>query len=58
MNFRQLQEAINKWMLDLQEQERIFLDQATKVNAWDRTLIVNGDKVSFKFQEWCLKDSF
>ncbi|ODM97189.1 Nuclear pore glycoprotein p62 [Orchesella cincta] len=45
MNFRQLQEAINKWMIDLQEQEKIFLEQATKVNAWDRTLIDNGDKI-------------
>ncbi|CAL8078146.1 unnamed protein product [Orchesella dallaii] len=45
MNFRQLQEAINKWMIDLQEQEKIFLEQATKVNAWDRTLIDNGEKI-------------
>lgn len=46
MNFRQLQEAINKWMLDLQDQEKLFLDQATKVNSWDKTLIQNGDKIA------------
>lgn len=51
MNFRQLQEAINKWMLDLQEEEKSFLEMATKVNAWDRTLITNGEKVNTEYLE-------
>ncbi len=46
MNYRQLEEAINKWTLELEEQEKIFLQQATQVNAWDRLLIDNGEKVT------------
>lgn len=46
MNYRQLEEAINKWTQELEEQEAVFLDQATQVNAWDRLLIENGDMVS------------
>ncbi len=46
MNYRQLEESINKWTLELEEQEKIFLQQATQVNAWDRLLIDNGEKVS------------
>ena len=45
MNYRQLEEAINKWTLELEEQEKIFLQQATQVNAWDRLLVDNGEKV-------------
>ncbi len=45
MNYRQLEEAINKWTIELEEQEKIFLQQATQVNAWDRLLIDNGEKV-------------
>ena len=45
MNYRQLEEQINKWMTDLEEQERVFLQQATQVNAWDRLLVDNGEKV-------------
>jgi len=32
-------------MIDLEEQESIFLNQATQVNAWDRLLIENGEKI-------------
>jgi len=45
MSYRQLEDFINKWTLELEEQEAIFLEQATQVNAWDRLLIDNGDKV-------------
>jgi len=45
MSYRQLEDFINKWTLELEEQEVIFLEQATQVNAWDRLLIDNGDKV-------------
>ena len=45
MNYRQLEESINKWTLELEEQEKIFLNQATQVNAWDRMLVTNGDKI-------------
>ena len=45
MNYRQLEEAINKWTLELEEQEKVFLNQATQVNAWDRLLMDNGEKI-------------
>jgi len=45
MSYRQLEDFINKWTLELEEQETILLEQATQVNAWDRLLIDNGDKV-------------
>lgn len=44
--FSQLEEAINKWNVELEEQERIFLSQATQVNAWDRLLVSNGEKIT------------
>ena len=45
MNYRQLEEGINKWTLELEEQEKVFLNQATQVNAWDRLLMDNGEKI-------------
>lgn len=33
-------------MQDLEKQEKEFLEQATHVNAWDRLLVENGEKVS------------
>ncbi|KAF4521252.1 hypothetical protein B566_EDAN008453 [Ephemera danica] len=41
-----LEEHINKWTLELEEQEKIFLNQATQVNAWDRMLLESGDKIT------------
>lgn len=31
--------------MDLTEYEKTFLDQAAEVNAWDRLLMENGEKV-------------
>lgn len=45
MSFRQLEELTNKWTTELEEQEKNFLDQATQVNAWDRIVMENGDKI-------------
>jgi nuclear pore complex protein Nup62 len=44
-SYRQLEEAINKWTLELEEQEKVFLNQATQVNAWDRMLVGNGENI-------------
>lgn len=49
MNYRQLEDSINKWTQELEEQEAVFLDQATQVNAWDRLLIENGDMVTINY---------
>ena len=47
MSYQELEQAINKWTVELEEQEKIFLKQATQVNAWDRLLIENGEKVCY-----------
>jgi len=39
MNFRQLDEALNKWLLDLEEQEKVFLNQATQVKVLNRSTL-------------------
>ncbi|KAH9635266.1 hypothetical protein HF086_001922 [Spodoptera exigua] len=44
ITFAQLEENINKWTLELEEQEKTFINQATQINAWDRLLIANGEK--------------
>jgi hypothetical protein len=45
LTFRQLEESINKWSVDLDEQEKVFLNQAASVASWDRLLVSNGEKV-------------
>jgi nuclear pore complex protein Nup62 len=45
MNFFTLEEQINKWKIELEEQEKIFTNQATQVNAWDNILLKNGEKI-------------
>lgn len=51
INFCQLEESINKWTLELEEQEKVFVNQATQVNAWDKLLITNGEKIVILNQE-------
>uniref|UniRef100_G1LVB5 Nuclear pore glycoprotein p62 n=1 Tax=Ailuropoda melanoleuca TaxID=9646 RepID=G1LVB5_AILME len=46
MTYGQLEGLINEWNLDLEDQEKYFLHQASQVNAWDRTLIENGEKIT------------
>ncbi|KAF0873032.1 NUP62 protein, partial [Crocuta crocuta] len=46
MTYGQLEGLVNKWSLDLEDQEKYFLHHATQVNAWDRTLIENGEKIT------------
>uniref|UniRef100_A0A4W5LNE2 Nuclear pore glycoprotein p62 n=1 Tax=Hucho hucho TaxID=62062 RepID=A0A4W5LNE2_9TELE len=51
MSYIQLEGLINKWSLELEDQERHFLQQATQVNAWDRTLVENGEKITSLHRE-------
>ncbi|XP_039210904.1 nucleoporin-62 C-terminal-like protein isoform X3 [Crotalus tigris] len=51
MTYAQLESLINKWSLELEDQEKHFLQQATQVNAWDRTLIENGEKITTLHRE-------
>lgn len=55
MTYAQLESLINKWSLELEDQEKHFLQQATQVNAWDRTLIENGEKVGAHLGTWLTK---
>eukprot|EP00118_Oscarella_pearsei_P025978 m.309152 g.309152 ORF g.309152 m.309152 type:complete len:411 (+) comp45640_c0_seq1:12-1244(+) len=45
LTYKKLEDQINKWAVELEEQERQFLDQAQKINDWDRLLIGNADKI-------------
>ncbi|CAD7013496.1 unnamed protein product [Ceratitis capitata] len=45
LSYNQLEEHINKWTLELEEQEKVFADQATHINAWDKILISNNHKI-------------
>ena len=45
LTFRQLEENINKWTIELEDLEKVFINQATQVNAWDQLLIRNGEKI-------------
>ncbi|PWA31428.1 hypothetical protein CCH79_00002767 [Gambusia affinis] len=51
MSYAQLENLINKWSLELEDQERHFLQQATQVNAWDRMLVENGEKITSLHKE-------
>ncbi|XP_037678343.1 nucleoporin-62 C-terminal-like protein isoform X2 [Choloepus didactylus] len=46
MTYGQLEGLINKWSLELKDQEKHFFQQATQINAWDQTLIENGEKIT------------
>ena len=45
------EESINKWTLELEEQEKVFVNQAAQVNAWDKLLITNGEEIVALNQE-------
>ncbi|XP_067833667.1 nucleoporin 62 like isoform X1 [Heptranchias perlo] len=51
MSYAQLESLINKWSVELEDQEKQFLHQATQVNAWDRMLIENGEKITALHRE-------
>lgn len=45
ITFKVLEDQINNWMRDLDEQEKVFLDQACQLNGLDRIMIDNGEKI-------------
>lgn len=45
LNFCQVEEHINKWTSELEEQAKMFMNQATQVNSWDKVLINNNNKI-------------
>jgi len=46
MKYKELETKINKWKGELEQQEQLFITQATQVNAWSKLLISNAEKVS------------
>uniref|UniRef100_A0A2K6FHW0 Nucleoporin 62 C-terminal like n=1 Tax=Propithecus coquereli TaxID=379532 RepID=A0A2K6FHW0_PROCO len=51
MTYGHLESLTNKWSLELQEQENYFLHEVTKINAWDRALMENGEKITILHRE-------
>lgn len=48
---QELETTVEKWLHDLGEQEKVFLNQAAQVNTWDKQLIQNGEKVTELYNE-------
>ncbi|VEL19827.1 unnamed protein product [Protopolystoma xenopodis] len=46
LTYRQLEELVNRWTLELDEQERHFLNEVTRLNQWDQVLISNAEKIA------------
>lgn len=45
LTFRVLEDYINKWMSELDGQEKEFINQAVQLNALDKLMIENGEKI-------------
>ena len=45
LTYAQLEDSINKWTIDLEEQGKFFINQAKQLNAWDNLLVSNSDKI-------------
>ncbi|GJQ66675.1 putative structural constituent of nuclear pore [Trypoxylus dichotomus] len=45
LTFSQIEDSINKWTIYLEEEGKHYTDQAKQINAWDRLLITNGEKI-------------
>lgn len=45
ITFSQLEDNVNKWVHELDELEKMYLNQSLQINSWDRILIENGEKI-------------
>lgn len=45
MTYGHLESIVDKWSLQLQEQEKHFFHQVNHLNVWNQALIENGDEV-------------
>lgn len=52
LTFSQVEELINKYTSELEEQEKVFINQATQVNTWDNLLNENSKKVKNNYFKW------
>jgi nuclear pore complex protein Nup62 len=46
LTWQDLENKINKWNTDIEQQVSVFIKQATQVNAWSSLLLSNGEKIS------------
>ncbi|KAH8870421.1 Nuclear pore glycoprotein p62, partial [Schistosoma japonicum] len=46
LTYNQLEELVNKWTLELEDQERYFFDEVDRINQWDQTLICNAENIT------------
>jgi len=52
LRFKDLEVMINKWTNELDQQEKLFIDQATHVNGWNKLLIDNSIKITELHEEF------
>ena len=45
ITFGQLEDNLNKWVNEVDELEKMFLNQSLQINSWDRILMGNSEKV-------------
>lgn len=46
-NFQQLIDLINSWTINLQNQEKLFINQANEISVWDVMLKNQSTKVMY-----------
>lgn len=46
LTYSHLEDSINKWTINLDDEGKQHINQAKAINAWDRLLITNGEKVN------------
>ncbi|THD21868.1 Nuclear pore glycoprotein p62 [Fasciola hepatica] len=51
LTYNQLEDLINKWACELDDQERYFLDEADRITQWDQALINNGEKITTLYEK-------
>lgn len=51
LTYNQLEDLINKWACELEDQERYFLDEADRITQWDQALINNGEKITTLYEK-------
>ncbi|XP_046860496.1 nuclear pore glycoprotein p62-like [Xenia sp. Carnegie-2017] len=49
--YKQLEDLVNKWNIELEDMERGFLEQAAQINVADRELMENGEKITLLHHE-------
>ncbi|XP_054978448.1 nucleoporin-62 C-terminal-like protein [Sorex araneus] len=51
MTYHELQSMVNKWNIELDDEERNFLSYASQINAWDLSVMENSEKITVLHEE-------